>query len=140
MEFPNQAIPGSQESYADCLKSPFMHGPEVDDLVAWRFAPGAASGYAKSVPVTNEFAFTTTAADQKYECANQAAMYQSFQASQTAGQDASYQGLKNYKPRPKGHATVVISSVSLKPALENAEFEKVSLHVTVILPTDRQHK
>ena len=125
------------DSYADCLKSPFMHGPDVDDLLSWRFAPGAA---AETLPVTDEFTFTTNAADQNYECANQTAMVKSFQASQREGRDPNYKGLKNYKPRPKGHATVVISSVSLKPDLKNPEFEKVSLSVTVNFPTARRNK
>lgn len=135
--FQIRPFPGARESYADCLKSPFMHGPDVDDLVSWRFVPGAA---AETLPVTDEFNFTTNAADQNYECANQAAMVKSFQTSQREGRDPNYKGLKNYKPRPKGHAKVVISSVSLKPDLKNPEFEEVSLDVTVNFPTGRHNR
>ena len=131
-----KASPDAAESYGECLTSPFLHGPDTDDLVAWRFASGAEAGYAQSVPFKVQFGFTTNAADQKYECANQTAMYEAFQLSQRAGRAPVYDGLAHYRPRPRGEVTVLVSSVTLKPGLKltDAEFGSVSFQAIVRFP------
>ena len=125
----------SSESFISCLDSPVMHGPDTEDLLAWRFTPTAA-GYAEHLPVHKDFSFVTTAADQTYECAEQSAMYDSFQRSQSSGSEESYNGLPHYKPRPQGKGEVKVESVKLKPGLrsKNAEFEQVTLHVSIQFP------
>lgn len=132
----------SQENYTACLGSPFLHGPATQDLLAWRFARDADRSWAESVPVTKPLAFTTNAADQKYECAESDAMYDSFQRSQSAGRDPDYRGLPHYKRRPLGHAQVKIVSVSLKPGLSgnDAEFDHVTLQVRITFPVTSQHQ
>ena len=132
----------SKDGYTDCLGSPFLHGPATMDLTAWRFAPGADAGWAEHSPARKQFGFVTTAADQKYECAESTAMYDSLQRSQAKGEDPDYSGLPHYKPRPLGHGDVIVTSVALKPGLtdENAEFEQVTLYVKVRFPTSTKPK
>ena len=130
----------SKDSYTDCLGSPVLHGPTTIDLSAWRFAPGADAGWAERIPARKQFSFVTTAADQKYECAESNAIYNSFKRSQAKGEDPDYGGLPHYKPRPLGHGNVIVTSVALKPGLsdKNAEFEQVTLYVKVRFPTRRK--
>jgi hypothetical protein len=134
--FEIKGSPDSKGNYTDCLGSPFLHGPGTIDLSAWRFAGGADAGWAESLPARKRFLFVTNAADQRYECAESEAVYASFQRSQSAGQMPEYQGLAGYKARPAGKGSVVITSVLLKPGLssEEAEFRRVTLHVTVSFP------
>ena len=135
-----------RESYTACLESPFKHGPRTQDLVAWRFAQDADPVWAEPIPARKNVSFTTNAANQRYECAESDALYNTFQSAQSAGRDADYSGsLPHYKSRPVGHARVVISSVALKPdpSGQNAEFESVTLQVTVTFPKEgatRHHK
>ena len=126
----------SSESYTDCLTSPVMHGPNTTDLLAWRFAAAANPDWAEHLPAQKRFSFVTTAADQKYECAEQQAMYNSFQRSQARSADPDYSGLPHYRPRPHGSGEAVVTSLKLKPGLtkENAEFAEVTLHVSIRLP------
>lgn len=130
-----------KDSYTDCLGSPFLHGPATTDLTAWRFAPGADAGWAEHSPSIKQFVFVTTAADQKYECAESNAMYDSFQRSQ-GKEDADYSGLPHYKPRPLGQGDVIVTSVALKPGLtgENAEFQQVTLYVKIRFPSSTKPK
>lgn len=129
----------SKDNYTDCLGSPVLHGPATIDLSAWRFAPGADADWAERIPARKQFSFVTTAADQKYECAESHAIYSSFQRSQAKGEDPDYSGLPHYKPRPLGHGNVIVTSVVLKPGLsdKNAEFEQVTLYVKVRFPNRR---
>jgi hypothetical protein len=130
----------SKDNYTACLGSPFLHGPATIDLSAWRFAPGADAGWAERIPARKQFSFVTTAADQKYECAESKAIYDSFQRSQAKGEDPDYSGLPHYKSRPLGDGSVIVRSVALKPGLsdKNAEFEQVTLYVKVRFPTHRK--
>lgn len=120
----------------------FQVKPSKDskDLSAWRFAPGADAGWAERIPARKQFSFVTTAADQKYECAESKAIYDSFQRSQAKGEDPDYSGLPHYKSRPLGDGNVIVRSVALKPGLsdKNAEFEQVTLYVKVRFPTHRK--
>jgi hypothetical protein len=126
----------SREDYSGCLGSPMLHGPETVDLLAWRFAPGADPGWAEHTPASKPIAFVTNAADQKYECAESDAVYNSFQQSQSKGKDPDYSGLRNYKPRPLGQGRVIIRSLTLKPGLTgtDAEFEQITMEIEVTFP------
>ncbi len=130
----------SSESYIDCLGSPVMHGPDTIDMLAWRFAPDADAGWAEHTPTQKRFSFVTTAADQKYECAEEHAIYDSFQRSQSSGTEEDYSGLPHYRPRPQGKGQAVVESVTLKPGLssKDAEFEQVTLHVSIQFPIRRR--
>ena len=126
----------SQEDYTHCLGSPFLHGPQPWDLTAWRFAPDAGADWAEHLPVTKQIAFVTNAADQKYECAESNAIYDSFQRSQSAGRMPEYDGLPHYKPRPVGRARIVVALVLFKPGTtgKDAEFDRVALQVLLTFP------
>jgi hypothetical protein len=133
--------PDSQEDYTACLRNPFWHEPLAVDLTAWRFSPDADAGWAEHMPAKEQFDFVTNAADQKYECAESSALYDTYELSQTKGKDPDYSGgLPHYKRRSVGHGYVIVTSVALKPGLtgEDAEFERVTLQVTVIFPNDKK--
>jgi hypothetical protein len=132
--------PGSPENYTACLESPFLHGPATVDLTAWRFAPDADAGWAEHIPSKKQFVFVTNATDQKYECAESSALYDTYQRSQAAGKDEDYSGgLPHYRPRPVGRGDVIVTSVALRPGLtgQDAKFEHVTLQITVTFPNDK---
>jgi hypothetical protein len=126
----------SLDSFTDCLASPFLHGPTTQDLVAWRFAPGADAGYAEHIPASKPLLFVTSAADRTYECANSEATYNSFQQSQAEGRAPDYRGLPHKKNIAIGHGKVIVTSFGLKPGLtgQNAEFSFVTLSITIKFP------
>jgi hypothetical protein len=135
----NFQVKPSQENsddYTACLDSPVLHGPSTTDLLAWRFVADADAGYIEQLPARKTFSFILTAADQKYECANQNAMYESFQRSQGSGKEGDYSGLPDYRPRPVAHGTAVIESVMLKPNQNgnNSEFQEVTMRVVIRYP------
>lgn len=134
--FQVKPLQGSSDDYTACLDSPVLHGPSTKDLLAWRFVPDADAGYVEHLPVKKTFSFVLTAADQKYECANQNAIYESFQRSQASGKEEDYSGLPHYRPRPAAAGTAVIESVMLKPNQNgnNSEFQEVTMRVVIRYP------
>jgi hypothetical protein len=141
--FQIKPAPDSREDYRACLGSPFLHGPATVDLTAWRFAPDADTGWEEHIPAKKHFVFVTNAADQKYECAESSALYDTYQRSQAAEKDEDYSGgLPHYKPRPIGRGNVIVTSVALKPGLtgQDAEFERVTLQITVTFPNNKNPK